>query len=370
MREALQFRDALGSESALLDADKTSAPLPGLTKGGTARLRHMVRERVHLQEADDVRKIGAQILFYGSPGYPETLTGIRQAPTVLFIRGRLPCSAVPPLAIVGSRRCTPEGRRRARELGIFMAGQGVSVVSGMARGIDAAAIQGCYDGHGRPIGVLGTGLDQIYPPENIRLYQDTWTAGALLTEFPLGTAPLKQNFPRRNRIISGLSKAILIVEASEKSGSLITADHGLDQDRTVMAMPGPVGPPFFRGSNRLIRDGACVVLEPEDIMAALNLACVKSDKPENDRSSDAAETMDEVAACCRHEALTLDQLANRTGLAHEELLCRVSRLELDGTLQRVPGARFLMKTASEETVASKDVRERDVKVQKAGKLQR
>ncbi|MBU0754953.1 MAG: DNA-processing protein DprA, partial [Planctomycetes bacterium] len=185
--------------------------------------------------------------------------------------------------------------------------------------------------------------DIIYPSEHTRLHLDTLETGALLSEFPLGTQPLRHHFPRRNRIISGLSKGVLIVEASKKSGSLITADHGLEQGRTVMAVPGTVGPSFFQGSNQLIRDGACVVLGPEDVLAALHLPYKKAKNSDGgERTLEKELKNDPIAACCSHEAFTIEELVDRSGMDQTAVLCRVSRMEMEGKLKRVPGGRFLL----------------------------
>jgi DNA processing protein len=186
--------------------------------------------------------------------------------------------------------------------------------------------------------VLGCGLDRVYPPENTRLFLDTVNAGALVTEFPLYTAPNKPNFPRRNRIISGLSLGVLVVEASRKSGSLITASHALDQGRLVLAVPGPVGPHFHVGTNQLIQEGASIVLDAEDILIALNLYIRQ--KPRGEIASLGPEA-DAVLEACRFEALTLDAVASRCKLPVNKVMRIVSRLEVQGRLDRVPGARFL-----------------------------
>lgn len=342
MDEARQAREALGSEAELLDPGSGKAAFPGFTPGASKKLRSMRKQGLHLKERDLALAFGARLLVHGFEGYPEALEAIPLAPPALFLRGRLPPDGTPALAMIGSRRCTPEGKRRARHMGRDMARQGLAVVSGLARGIDAAAMRGCLLGEGPTVGVLGCGLDIVYPPENARLYLDTLESGGLLSEFPLGTPPLRHHFPRRNRIISGLSRGILIVEASEKSGSLITADHGLEQDRIVMAMPGLVGPAFYRGSNRLIRDGAQVVLDSEDVLAAFNLPYEKVKQrsgPEDARKQETGP--DAIAALCAHEALTVEELVERSGRDQGEVLRAVSTLELKGILKREPGGRFL-----------------------------
>jgi DNA processing protein len=352
MEDAHEIREKLGAEEDLLQAGKASLLECGLHRGAVRRIKTIAAGKSHLREVERAERFGARILVHGFPGYPESLEMIPLAPPLLFCRGRLPAPDAPCLAMVGSRRCTPQGKRMARDLGRIMAEQGVIVASGMARGIDSAAIRGCIEGEGHPIGVLGCGLDLVYPGENTRLYMDTLQSGALLTEFPLATPPLKQNFPQRNRIISGLAKGVLIVEASRKSGSLITADHGLAQNRTVMAVPGPVGPGAFQGSNLLIRDGACVVLESRDIMAALNLSFSEGKVSRKEEGLAAAVPRDEIARLCLHGALTADELAARSDFDPDEVLRRISRLELEGVLKRLPGGKFIC-AASDQSARAK-----------------
>ncbi len=345
MQHAAMIKGLLGSEEALLRAKYRDLRAAGLKPGTADMLIRTLKNKVHYREEDNLEKLRGKALVWGFNGYPTRLTEIPAAPPVIFVTGQLPDDDDPVLAMIGSRRCTPQGQRTALLFGAEMADQGIHVVSGMARGIDSASIRGCLKRGGHAFGVLGCGLDQVYPPENTDLFIEILGSGALVSEFPLGTPPRKTNFPRRNRIISALSQGVLVVEASKKSGSLITVDHALSQNRPVMAIPGPVGPCFFQGTNRLIRDGACVVLEPEDVLAVLNLPfCTHSlalwgEESSGGKSLGSIEK--KIVALLAHEALTVEEVADRTGTEAGETLAVVSRLELEGTLDRTSGARFI-----------------------------
>ena len=216
---------------------------------------------------EDCQKLGHQILTIQDAAYPGRLKNIYDPPLLLYVRGRLPVideEAV--ISAVGTRSCTPYGVKCAEKLGAGLAACGAVVCSGLARGIDTAAIRGALRGGGQVIGVLGNGLDVAYPSENRYLYEDVASAGALISEYPPGTAPVGRHFPIRNRIISGLAVAVLVVEAPPRSGALITAETALEQGRDVFAVPGPIDAESSVGCNRLIRDGAGVASEAWDLL--------------------------------------------------------------------------------------------------------
>jgi DNA processing protein len=247
-------------------------PLPGhslLHKGIEAATSREAGER-----ADEVRgrcaRIGARIVTLGSEGYPDLLASVPDAPLVLYCRGSLPEREVP-VAVVGSRAPTAAGKEFARGLAADLAFRGVAVVSGMARGIDAAAHEGSISAGGRTIAVLGCGVDVCYPPEAGRLRDAILVRGAIVSEFPPGTPPLPHRFPARNRLISGMSRAVVVAEASAKSGALITARLALEQGREVMAVPGSPVFPHTEGSNRLLMEGAAMVTGASDVLLALGV---------------------------------------------------------------------------------------------------
>lgn len=215
----------------------------------------------------DCQRLDLDILTIQDAGYPNRLRNIYDPPCLLYVRGRLPAfDDEASIAVVGTRDCTPYGISSAEKLGYGLAAGGAVVVSGLARGVDSAALRGALRAGGTVTAVLGNGLDVIYPPENQYLYEDVAAAGALVSEYPPGTSPEAKHFPVRNRIMSGLCVATLVVEAPARSGALITAGTALEQGRDVFAVPGPIDAPTSVGCNRLIRDGAGLVTDAWDIL--------------------------------------------------------------------------------------------------------
>ncbi len=216
----------------------------------------------------DARDAGRRLLIWGAAGYPPRLAEIGSPPVALDVAGPADLGA-PSVAIVGSRRATDSGLGTARAFGAGLAGAGLAVVSGLARGIDAAAHRGALDADGVTLAVLGAGHDRLYPPEHAPLARRIAARGAVITEFPPGTVPLPRHFPRRNRIVAGLTLGALVVEAAERSGSLSTARQAADNDREVFAIPGPLGSEASRGCHALIRSGACLVTSVDDVLEEL-----------------------------------------------------------------------------------------------------
>ncbi len=212
---------------------------------------------------------GLTVVVWGDPTYPLLLSRIASPPPVLYLRGRLSPGDAVAVAIVGARRATAYGQDVAREIAGELGRRGVTIVSGLARGIDGAAHRGALDAGGRTAAVLGCGLDTIYPPEHRHLAREVEDAGAILSEFPVGTPPVRLNFPRRNRIISGLSLGVVVVEAGVESGALITAHHALEQGREVFAVPGRVHARYSEGCHRLIKAGAKLTENWEDVLTEL-----------------------------------------------------------------------------------------------------
>jgi DNA processing protein len=289
-----------------------------------------------------------RILTLPSPDYPALLLEIPDPPPVLFVRGELLPDDDPAVAIVGSRRATPYGQAVARYLGEELGTAGVTVISGLARGIDAAAHQGVLcSTAGRGIALLGHGADRIYPPEHRDLAAALERRGALVTEFPPGTAPLPANFPRRNRLISALARGVVVVEAATGSGSLITARLALDQGREVYAVPGPVTSDTSRGSNDLLRQGAHPVTSALDIVqefpaevraqVARRLAARRAGPPP-DLAPDEMELWESLDTA---EPREVDALAAATGLGVARLVSALLGLELRGLVRALPGARYV-----------------------------
>ena len=264
----------------------------------------------------------------GDSSYPHLLSEICDPPTCLWTRGDRSILGPTAVAVIGARAASHEGLIAAGEIACDLARAGIVVVSGLARGIDSAAHVGALDGGGKTIAVLGTGIDRVYPAENDRLTERIAAHGLLLTEFPPGTHPEDWHFPRRNRIISGLSKAVVVVEAKEKSGSLITARLAADQGRDVMAVPGTIVGGRNRGANALLRDGAKLVESAVDILQELGLATSLSYRRADGEGAQVV-------------AFTVDQLAEQLGIPAGEALARLLEWELTGEVQRIGSGRFV-----------------------------
>jgi DNA processing protein len=296
--------------------------------------------------ADDASRLGAVVLVPGDPDYPPFLREIPDPPPVLFCLGNHSLLLRPAAAVVGSRDHSSYGAVACRSLAGAAAEAGVVIVSGMARGLDAVAHTAALDADGATIGVLGNGLGVIYPAANRALYDRVANEGLLLSEFPPGERPHAGSFPRRNRLISGLSRVTVVVEAALGSGALITAGAALDQGREVMAVPGNITSPLSAGSNRLIRDGAAPVLEPADLLQhfpeligsrVTNTASPPASRPLPEQLSLEER---ELAGLVDSNPIHPDQLATRSRRPIGEVLGLISGLEIAGVIERCPGRLF------------------------------
>lgn len=275
---------------------------------------------------------------WSDAAYPFALSTIPDPPLVLWTRGRRAALAAPAVAIVGSRAASPYALAVAERLAADLAARGVAIVSGLARGVDSAAHRGALGANGMTIAVLGSGVDVIYPPEHEDLARGVEREGLVMSELAPGTPPLPHFFPLRNRIISGLSRAVVVIEAGEKSGSLITARSALEQGRDVLAVPGNVLSGRNRGAHGLLRDGAKIVESADDILEELGLEPAAGPAP----GAAPKAPSDPVLGCFTPgEASDLDQLAERSGLAAAKLLPRLLELELAGAIARIGGGRFV-----------------------------
>jgi DNA processing protein len=283
---------------------------------------------------------GHVLLAWGDPAYPRALLTITDPPPVLYYTGDLELLNRPALAIVGSRNATPQGRSNAESFAVALAEAGLTIVSGLAQGIDAAAHRGGLAGASKSIAVVGTGIDRIYPAGNKALAHLLAEHGGLVSQFPLGTAPLPGNFPRRNRIISGLVRGVLVVEATPNSGSLITARFAAEQGREVFAIPGSIHSPFSKGCHRLIKDGAKLVETAEDVLEELGLgqdaAAGRRVAEKGPPEGDAAR----VLAALGHDPVDVDTITERTGLAASAVVVALVDLELAGQVAALPGGAF------------------------------
>jgi DNA processing protein len=287
--------------------------------------------------------VNADIVAWTDPEFPTLLKQIQSPPVVVFCRGNLFVASRPAVAIVGSRRCSSSGRYVAEKLGRGLATAGFVVVSGLARGIDTAAHKGALSAGGTTVAVLGSGVDVCYPRENRKLLEEIEARGAVVSEFPLGTPPLKQNFPLRNRLISGLSAGVVVVEASEESGALVTAAHALEQGREVFAVPGDTTLSSTSGSNRLLKEGARPVTCAQDIIEELAPAVAAELEPLSQTTAPLqplSEEEEAVLGCLSHVPVHVDELCEQLGKDAPVVLTLLLSLELRGLVKQEPGNRF------------------------------
>ena len=275
------------------------------------------------------------LLTFEHPSYPTLLCEISDPPIALYAAGDLSCLKTKTLGIVGTRNPSVTGREIARQFAYDLALQNVTIVSGLALGIDGEAHQGCLEAHGQTIAVLGTGINRIYPYRHRDLAEKIKEKGLIISEFPLGAAPTAGHFPQRNRIISGLSLAILVVEAAIKSGSLITARLALEQNRDVMAIPGSILNPQTRGCHHLLQQGARLVVSVADILDELGMD--NSSTPKTSSKVPLAAEEQTLVHCVGFELTTVNQIIARSGLSFEEVACNLATLELKSAIKAVPG---------------------------------
>lgn len=288
-------------------------------------------------------KKGFNIVTIRDSEYPSNLLAVYDKPTVLYIFGEINSEDKDSVAMVGARFCNDYGKKVAGKISSELAERGVTVVSGMARGIDSISHKAAIDAGGRTIAVLGSGLDRIYPPENARLYKQISENGAVLSEFPLGAAPDAQNFPQRNRLISGISKGVIIVQASRKSGSLITSGFALEQNREVFAVPGNIGSRLSEGTNDLIKKGAKLIENADDVLEELNIAALNAPVGTEFRSEfyeSFSEDEKAVLEVLHSNDLNLDEIIDITKLDYTNLCSILLDLELKGILNQLPGKKY------------------------------
>jgi DNA processing protein len=299
-----------------------------LLKSGEARRR--TDQQLGLAARHGLRHVG-----WDEPDYPGYVREIYDPPPVLYCRGQLRADEGPrSVGIVGSRAASPEGRTLARTLARDLAAVGVTIVSGLARGIDVAAHRGAVEAGGRTVAVLGSGLDRLYPPEHEEVVEALVTRGAVVSEFPLGTVPSPGHFPRRNRVIAGWGRAVVVVEAAERSGALVTARYAMDEGREVCAVPGHPASAGAAGTNRLIRDGAALVRGAADVAQEIGLVI--------DVTEAGPSAGEDLLDLLRRDApASLEDLQSRSGRPVPELLARLAELEVADRIRRLPGPLYV-----------------------------
>ena len=348
----------------------------GLSRQQAALLsNHALDEAERVLERCQKRNI--RLVTLQDADYPDRLRNIYDPPCLLYVKGQLPAlDEEIVISAVGTRRCTPYGTACAERIGYGLATGGAIVASGLAKGVDTAAIRGALLGGGVTLGLLGNGIDVVYPRENAGLYEDVAATGALISEYPPGTDPLPGNFPVRNRILSGIAVGTLVVEAPARSGALITASRALEQGRDVFAVPGPIDSPNSYGCNRLIRDGAELVMDASDILEAYaarfpeKLKAVKTlqvllEEPSTEKASEPEKRKDapkksdvptptisiadgivseEQVRILRvldlNAPIYVDEIIERSGLSTRQVLSDLTMLEIDGYIQQFPGKRY------------------------------
>jgi len=338
---AVRFRKLLnffGELSVAWQADRNELISAGLTDKA---IDQVLESRKNIKpenlEADLTRK-AIKYLTWNSPGYPRYLLEIAQPPPVLYYIGEILPEDDLAVAIVGTRNVTRYGKQITHDTAAYLAGSGITVVSGLARGVDGIAHQAAIEAGGRTFAVLGSGVDVIYPPEHRKLARDITQHGAVISDYPPGTKPDGINFPPRNRIISGLSRGTVVVEAGERSGALITAKFALEQGRDIFAVPGSVLSQMSKGTNQLIAEGATPMTNPVIITDTLNLA--RTGKERKTEQIEISMIEKNILRVMGDESLHIDEICARTSLSIEKLTAELTMMELKGIVQRENGMEY------------------------------
>ena len=332
------------AQEAFYASNEAICAVPGLAE-------HNINAILESRDKDKVKsgmeilqKMGILFTYRGGPDYPSLLAEIPDAPVGLFYLGRFPDDSLPRVAIIGSRRCSEYGLSTARRFGAALTGRGIVIVSGMARGIDSMAHRGALEGEGPSvftIAVLGCGVDICYPAENCGLRDAIAKNGCVISEYPPGTKPLAAHFPARNRIISGLSKVVVVVEAGKRSGTLITVDQAHHQGRDVMAVPGNITNKYSEGTNELIKQGAEPACNYEDILHMLGIWENKTKKPAEKRPDIATDEKLVYDVLAPHTPLTIEELIVKTNSKPQTVQYVLTMLEIKGYVKKMPGMRYI-----------------------------
>jgi len=335
---------ALGSARNILDAGQdTLRGIPGI---GPEVAKWIASWKEHIDLEAELRRIeraGARVVAWHEPDYPPLLKEIHDPPIVLYVKGTLSPRDKNTIGIVGTRKPTHYASECAKKLSYQLAYAGLTVASGLARGVDTFAHQGALAAKGRTLAVIGSGLGELYPPENRALAEKIAESGALLSEFPMTTKADKQTFPMRNRIISGLSFGLLVVEAGLRSGALITATQAAEQGRSIYAVPGRIDNPNCEGSNRLIQQGAKLVLSANDILDEMQMLFPKvPELPKPALPENLSECEKAILKALEHDELLVDEIVAKTGLPSHVVSSTLLALELRQLVKLLPGSRFVL----------------------------
>lgn len=334
------FRDP---ESVFLASVQELCQVPGIDKGTAESIKKGTDPSFVDDQFESAERLGVKLISFWDEAFPEYLKRIHDAPVLLFYKGRIDYINIGGIAIVGTRNATQSGRRTADSFARELAQRSIPVISGMARGIDTVAHKGALAIGGPTIAVLGAGLDIIYPPENNKLFESISDSGLILSEFPMHTEPINSNFPKRNRIISGLSDGVVVVEAGLKSGALITAYLALEQGRDVFAVPGNIYNPQSKGCHHLLKQGAKLVENTIDILEAFT-QWVSTDEKSNTNRVQADSFNEAEKKFWQHlsdEPVHIDVLVKRANTTTSEALSVLLGLELKGVIKQLSGMMFI-----------------------------
>ncbi len=336
-----QIETRFGDLSLAWKASQADLAATGLDK---STVREIVSGRPEIDpdsEMEALESAGINVICVRSPEYPARLAEIYDPPSVLYIRGKLEATDERSVAVVGTRACSGYGREMATRLAGGLAANGVTVVSGLAAGIDAAAHRAALDAGGRTIAGVGSGRDQIYPAEHAELARNIAASGAVVSEYPPGVRPHARNFPRRHRILSGLTLGTLVVEAGIRSGAVLTVTHALDQNRDVFAVPGSVLSERSAGTNWLIQQGAKLVIDVQDILEELNIAGLGAQLGLSAPAPDAGTVESELLKILRAEPVHVDEITRRSGRPISVVIATLTMLELNGLVRQAGSMMYI-----------------------------
>jgi DNA processing protein len=335
------LKEKLGSLASAWAASKSDLVRSGLDeKIASGFIKN--RDKISLDsELEALAKYHIKAIPFESPEYPPLLKEISDFPAVLFVRGELKSCDETSVAVVGTRRATGYGRQITEEIVGSLAANNVTIVSGLAKGIDTAAHKAALEAKGRTLAIFACGLDIVYPPENVKLAREIMERGALISEYPLGTKPKAEHFPQRNRILSGLSRGVLVVESGETSGALITANFALQQNREVFAVPGSILSPMSKGPNRLIQEGAKLVRNHIDVLEELNLSVLEHqyEMPSLNASSEIESI---IMKCISDGPVHIDQICRATGLTAAVLQSNLAVMEINGMIKHTGNLNYVL----------------------------